>query len=121
MISADYWVIGGACVFAVLGAALGFGRGLRMLSKGVLGKIAAVIFAYYIFGIILTLDVTKTGEFHSFFGEQRQLVLQFFNNYKNRNHFDGRGRIFIVDASHIARRQYPRGDFRRRRRSSERA
>lgn len=62
MVSADYWVVGGACVFAVLGAALGFGRGLKMLSKGVLGKIAAVVFAYYLFGIVLTLDVTKTAQ-----------------------------------------------------------
>lgn len=62
MITVDYLVIACACVFAVVGAAMGFGRCLRVLNKGVVGRIVTVIVTYYLLGIVLTLDVTKNAQ-----------------------------------------------------------
>ncbi len=62
MIGADYLAIGGACLFAVLGAALGFGRSLKVLNKGITGRIITLVIAYFLFGIIISLDQTKSAQ-----------------------------------------------------------
>ncbi len=62
MITADYIVIGGACLLAVLGATLGFGRCLKILNKGVTGKIATLVITYFLLGIVLEMDQTKQAQ-----------------------------------------------------------
>lgn len=62
MIGADYFAIGGACLFAVLGAALGFGRCLKILNKGITGRIITLVITYFLFGIIISMDRTKSTQ-----------------------------------------------------------
>lgn len=62
MIAADYIAIGAACLFAVFGAVLGFGRCLRILNKGITGKVITLVVTYFIFGIVITMDQTKAAQ-----------------------------------------------------------
>ncbi len=62
MIGADYFAIGGACLFAVLGAALGFGRCLRVLNKGIIGRVITLAITYFLLGIIVSMEQTKSAQ-----------------------------------------------------------
>ncbi len=62
MIGADYLAIGGACLFAVLGAALGFGRSLRVLNKGLVGRAITLVITYFLLGIIISMEQTKSAQ-----------------------------------------------------------
>ncbi len=56
---ADLIAIGAIITVALLGAGLGFGRFLSVLSRGIVGKIVSIIVCYFIFGIVLDWGVVK--------------------------------------------------------------
>ena len=56
---ADLIALGVIIVVALLGAGLGFGRFLGVLTHGIVGKIVSVIVCYFIFGIVLDWEITK--------------------------------------------------------------
>ena len=62
MVTADYIVIGGACLLAIFGALLGFGRCLKILNKGVTGKIGTLVITYFLLGIVIGMDQTQQAQ-----------------------------------------------------------
>ena len=59
MLTADTVVLiaGAACI--ILGAAMGFGKGLKLLAGGVFGKIISVVVCYFLFGVVLNWEVVQ--------------------------------------------------------------
>jgi hypothetical protein len=53
MILADFIAIGAVLLFTLIGAGIGFGRYLDILTRGIIGKIISVIVCYFLFGIVL--------------------------------------------------------------------
>ena len=65
MITADTIVLIAIAACILLGAALGFGKVLRFITGGVIGKILSLVICYFLFGIVLN------------FGFVQDLILQF--------------------------------------------
>ena len=59
MVTADVVVIVAFIVFALTGVVVGFGRGLKFFTGGVLGLIISVIVCYLIFGFVLDISFVK--------------------------------------------------------------
>ena len=53
MQAVDWWTIGLVLVSILIGALAGFGRGLRWISKGIIGIILSIFFCYTFGGLIL--------------------------------------------------------------------
>lgn len=54
MITADVIVLVALLICIVLGAFMGFGKGLRLFTGGVFGRIISVVICYFLFGIVLS-------------------------------------------------------------------
>ena len=54
MITADVIVLISLLACLVLGSFMGFGKGLRLFTGGVFGRIISVVICYFIFGIVLS-------------------------------------------------------------------
>ncbi|MEG9430551.1 MAG: hypothetical protein VZQ61_06505 [Christensenellaceae bacterium] len=54
MITADLIVLVALLICIVLGAFMGFGKGLRLFTGGVFGRIISVVICYFLFGIVLS-------------------------------------------------------------------
>ena len=59
MVIADWIFIAGILVFAGLGAFLGFGKQLELLTKGVFGIIVSVIICYFVFGLVYNIPIVQ--------------------------------------------------------------
>lgn len=53
MLTADYIVLGLLAVFVLIGAVVGFGKGLKFFTSGIFGVIISVFVCYLIFGLVL--------------------------------------------------------------------
>ena len=54
MITADVIVLIALLLCLVLGSFMGFGKGLRLFTGGVFGKMISVVICYFLFGIVLS-------------------------------------------------------------------
>ena len=54
MITADVIVIIALLLCLMLGSLMGFGKGLRLFTGGVFGRIISVVICYFLFGIVLS-------------------------------------------------------------------
>lgn len=54
MITADVIVLVALLICIVLGSFMGFGKGLRLFTGGVFGRIISVVICYFLFGIVLS-------------------------------------------------------------------
>lgn len=54
MITADVVVLIALLICVLLGAFMGFGKGLRLFTGGVFGRIISVVICYFLFGIVLS-------------------------------------------------------------------
>ena len=54
MITADVIVLVALLICIVLGAFMGFGKGLRLFTGGIFGRIISVVICYFLFGIVLS-------------------------------------------------------------------
>lgn len=59
MILADYIAIGSFVLFGIVGAFIGFGKGLEVLTKGVFGIIISVIATYFLLGMVLSISFVQ--------------------------------------------------------------
>ena len=59
MITADVIVLVALLVCIMLGAFMGFGKGLRLFTGGVFGRIISVVICYFLFGIVLSWGFVK--------------------------------------------------------------
>ena len=59
MITADVIAIILTLVFFIGGVLLGFGKTLKLLTDGVVGKIISVVVCYFLFGIVLALPFVQ--------------------------------------------------------------
>ncbi len=53
MVLADWIAIGLIALFAVVGILVGFGKGIRFITSGVIGVIISLVVCYFLFGVIL--------------------------------------------------------------------
>lgn len=60
MVLADFIFIAGLLLFAIIGAALGFGKQLGILTKGIFGIIISVVVCYFIFGLVYNIPFVQT-------------------------------------------------------------
>lgn len=59
MILIDYITIGLLALFCVLGYAMGFGKQLRLLTKGIKGVIISIFVCYILFGAVVNLNIVQ--------------------------------------------------------------
>ncbi|MBP5467282.1 MAG: hypothetical protein J6Y43_06960 [Clostridia bacterium] len=59
MITADVIAIITLAACILLGAALGFGKGLRFITGGIFGKIISIVICYFLFGIVLSFGFVQ--------------------------------------------------------------
>ena len=59
MITADIIVLIALAACIILGAGLGFGRGLRFITGGIVGKIISLVICYFLFGIVLNFGFVQ--------------------------------------------------------------
>lgn len=59
MITADVIVLVALLICIVLGSFMGFGKGLRLFTGGVFGRIISVVICYFLFGIVLSWDFVQ--------------------------------------------------------------
>lgn len=59
MITADIIVLAVLAACIVLGAALGFGKGLRFITGGIVGKLISLVICYFLFGIVLNFGFVQ--------------------------------------------------------------
>ena len=59
MITADVIVLVALLICIVLGAFMGFGKGLRLFTGGVFGRIISVVICYFLFGIVLSWNFVQ--------------------------------------------------------------
>lgn len=52
MLTVDYVILGVGALSVILGLVLGFGKGLKFFTRGIIGKIITVIVCYFLFGIV---------------------------------------------------------------------
>ena len=60
MVTADFIFIAGLVVFAILGLALGFGKQLSILTKGIFGIIISVVICYFVFGLVYNIPFVQS-------------------------------------------------------------
>ncbi len=53
MLMADWIALGSVLLFALIGAGVGFGRGIRFFTGGIFGFIISLVACYFLFGIVL--------------------------------------------------------------------
>jgi hypothetical protein len=75
MLVVDYVILGIGLLSVLLGAGLGFGKGLKIFTGGIIGKIFTIVVCYFLFGIVaswpfvqsllgkLTLALEENGNF----------------------------------------------------------
>jgi hypothetical protein len=56
MLTVDYVAIGSVLLFGFIGAWLGFGKGLKVLTKGIGGVAISVVICYFLFGMVTSLS-----------------------------------------------------------------
>ena len=59
MITADIIVLVGCILFVLIGAMVGFGKGLKFFTSGIFGIIISVFVCYLIFGFVLDWDAVR--------------------------------------------------------------
>ncbi|MCD7728419.1 MAG: hypothetical protein LUI60_00710 [Clostridia bacterium] len=59
MLTADWIAIGAIIIFALLGAFLGFGKGLKFFTSGIFGIIISVVVCYLTLGFVLDISFVK--------------------------------------------------------------
>ena len=59
MILADYIAIGSFVLFGIVGAFIGFGKGLEVLTKGIFGIIISVVATYFLLGMVLSISFVQ--------------------------------------------------------------
>ncbi len=59
MILADYLIIFIVLVVSLIGVLVGFGRGLRILTKGIIGILISIINCYFLFGLIIHIGFVE--------------------------------------------------------------
>ena len=59
MVLADFIFIAGLVIFIILGLALGFGKQLSILTKGIFGIIISVVICYFIFGLVYNIPFVQ--------------------------------------------------------------
>ena len=59
MVTADFIVLGGGLILGVIGALVGFGKGLSVITKGVVGWIISFIGCYFLLGLVTELQFVK--------------------------------------------------------------
>ncbi len=57
MLTADYIVLCLLVLFILIGAVVGFGKGLKFFTSGIFGIIISVVVCYFIFGLVLDWSV----------------------------------------------------------------
>lgn len=73
MITADIIAIGAFIIFTLLGSVVGFGNGLKFITRGTFGKILSVIICYFLFGIVISLPFVN------------DLLIKFANHLSEQN------------------------------------
>ena len=86
MITADYIVLGVLVVFVLIGALVGFGKGLKFFTSGIFGVIISVFVCYLIFGLVLSWDFVAEllGKFSDWLREQGSVGTFFADIYIDR-------------------------------------
>ncbi len=59
MTTADVVLIIVLLVSVFLGLILGFGKGLKIITSGILGKIISIVVCYFLFGVVLNMGFVK--------------------------------------------------------------
>lgn len=59
MITTDYIMIGLIVIVGALGALLGFGKGIKILTGGIVGILTSIVNCYFLFGLISNLGFIK--------------------------------------------------------------
>ena len=59
MITADIIVLIGFILFVLIGAVVGFGKGLRFFTSGIFGVIISIFVCYLIYGLVLDIDAVR--------------------------------------------------------------
>lgn len=60
MVAADFIFIAGLLLFIILGFALGFGKQLSILTKGIFGIIISVVICYFVFGLVYNIPFVQS-------------------------------------------------------------
>ena len=60
MVLADYIFIAGLLLFIILGLALGFGKQLSILTKGIFGIIISVVICYFVFWLVYNIPFVQS-------------------------------------------------------------
>lgn len=86
MITADYIVLGVLVVFVLIGALVGFGKGLKFFTSGIFGVIISVFVCYLIFGLVMSWDFVAEllGKFSDWLREQGSVGTFFADIYIDR-------------------------------------
>lgn len=59
MILADYIAIGLVLLFGTIGTIVGFGKGLKFFTKGIIGILISVVVCYFLLGIVLNFGFVQ--------------------------------------------------------------
>ena len=86
MLTADYIVLGLLLVFVLIGALVGFGKGLKFFTSGIFGIIISVFVCYLIFGLVLSWSVVSDllARFNGWLREQGSVGTFFADIYIDR-------------------------------------
>ena len=86
MLTADYIVLGLLLVFVLIGALVGFGKGLKFFTSGIFGIIISVFVCYLIFGLVLSWSVVSDllARFNEWLREQGNVGTFFADIYIDR-------------------------------------
>lgn len=80
MILADYIAIGLVAVFGAIGAIIGFGKGLKVFSKGIVGVCISAVVTYFLLGVVMDFGFVQTllGRFVEYLNSTGNAVAKFF-------------------------------------------
>ena len=79
MVTADFIFIAGLVIFAVLGLALGFGKQLSILTKGIFGIIISIVVCYFVFGLVYNIPFVQSllAKFKDYLVSTDKPIVQF--------------------------------------------
>lgn len=76
MLTVDYVILIIGALSVLIGAGLGFGKGLKILGSGFIGRIITLVFCYFIFGLVASWPFVQEllNKFTSFLSQKDNFI-----------------------------------------------
>lgn len=86
MLTADIIVLAGSLLFMLVGAIVGFGKGLKFFTSGIFGVIISVFVCYIIYGFVLDWEFVRNllDKFNAWLAEQGSVGTFFADIHTDR-------------------------------------